>query len=56
MNMLIFLTDLSTYQELLFEWSIYAVLHMIGQSELNERLHDMTPNMMLDIAKVKKRF
>jgi hypothetical protein len=28
---------------------------MIGQSKMNGRLHDMTPNMMLfDIAKVKK--
>ena len=31
-------------QEILFDWSIYlTVLHIIGQSKMNERLHGMTP-------------
>ena len=33
----------STRQKLLFDWSVYlTVLHMIGRSKINERLHDMT--------------
>jgi hypothetical protein len=42
----------SICQDLFSNWSIYlTALHMIGQSKMNERLHDMTPNeMLLDVS------
>ena len=41
------------HQEL-SDWSTYiTVLHMIGRSKMNERLHDMTPNgILLDVSLV----
>ena len=41
-------SKLSTHWQLLSDWSIYfIVLHMIGRSKMNERLHDKTSNRML---------
>jgi hypothetical protein len=41
-------SKLSTHQQLLTDWSIYlSVLHMIGQLEMNDRLHDTTSNRIL---------
>ena len=38
----------STCQELLFNWSIYLTfLHTIGRQKMKERLHDMNTNEML---------
>jgi hypothetical protein len=40
------------HHELLSDWSIYLiVLHLIGRSKMNEKLHVMTPNsMLLDVS------
>ena len=32
-----------------------TVLYMIGRSKMNERLSDMSPNMMLDICVLPKK-
>jgi hypothetical protein len=47
-----FYNQVHAKQELSSDWSIYlSVLHMIGQSKMNERSPDMTPNrMLLDIS------
>ena len=46
-------SKLSTHQQLLTDWSIYlSVLHMIGQLEMNDRLHDTTSNRILLDANV----
>ena len=37
----------SKHKELLSYWSIYLnILHMIGQSNMNERLYDMTQTVI----------
>jgi hypothetical protein len=41
----------------LSDWSIYlTILHMMGWSKMNERLHDITPNwMLLDVGVSPKK-
>ena len=37
--------------ELLYKWSMYlTVLDMIGWKKMNERSHDMTPRMVLNVS------
>jgi len=39
--------------KLFSDWPIYlTVLHMIGRSKMNKRLHDMTPNGVLSDVNV----
>jgi hypothetical protein len=42
---------------MLSDWSIYLTLmHMIGQSKMNERSHDMTLNRkLLDVSVTQKK-
>ena len=47
----------STCEELLSNWSIYfsTVFHMIVWSKMNERLHNMTINVMYRPKEIKKK-
>ena len=49
--------DFSKFKELLSDLSIYLIiLHMIGRSKMNERLHGMTPKqVLLDVSEPPKR-
>jgi hypothetical protein len=50
----LFITKYIAKQELSSDWSIYlSVLHMIGQSKINERLHDMIPNLNVTVLPEK---